>query len=236
MQQGVELILKGKITYISPYLLITDSPSKWPSPYKDNEISFSQFRTLDAQDLIKVHDIFADAKISDEFTKLYNSLREKRNAIMHSVDNNLNIEVNEIIKNILAVHNSLFLNENWAQERYNFLNKSLDSILSGELDNNMNIICREMSLVYKLLSPSCIKKYFNINKKNNLYFCPKCYESANYDADDFNYKLAGLISKKEDETTLFCPVCNISHEIRRNKCPECKETVGQYLTCCSIIE
>ena len=82
MQQGVELILKGKITYISPYLLITDSPSKWPSPYKDNEISFSQFRTLDAQDLIKVHDIFADAKISDEFAKLYNSLREKRNAII----------------------------------------------------------------------------------------------------------------------------------------------------------
>ena len=40
MQQGVELILKGKITYISPYLLITDSPSKWPSPYKDNEINF----------------------------------------------------------------------------------------------------------------------------------------------------------------------------------------------------
>ena len=45
-----------------------------------------------------------------------------------------------------------------------------------------------------------------------MYFCPKCYESANYDADDFNYKLAGLISKKEDETTLFCPVCNITHE------------------------
>ena len=84
------------------YHSITDSPSKWPSPYKDNEISFSQFRTLDAQDLIKVHDIFADAKISDEFAKLYNSLREKRNAIMHSVDNNLNIEVNEIIKNILS--------------------------------------------------------------------------------------------------------------------------------------
>ena len=93
-----------------------------------------------------------------------------------------------------------------------------------------------MSLVYKLLSPSCIKKYFNINKKNNLYFCPKCYENANHDADSFDYKLAGLISKNKDEKELFCPVCNITHEIRRNKCPECKETVGQYLTCCSIIE
>ena len=76
-----------------------------------------------------------------------------------------------------------------------------------------------MSLVYKLLSPSCIKKYFNINKKNNLYFCPKCYESANYDFVQF----AILLMK-----------------IRRNKCPECKGTVfdemGQCLTCCSIIE
>ena len=212
MQQGVELILKGKITYISPYLLITDSPSKWPSPYKNNEISFSQFRTLDAQDLIKVHDIFADTEISDEFAKLYNSLREKRNAIMHSIDNNLKIEINEIIENILAVHNSLFPNENWAQERYNFLNKSPSFILSGESDYNINTICWEISLVYELLSPSCIEKYFKINKRNNLYFCPKCYENANHDADNFDYKLAGLISKNKDEKELFCPVCNITHE------------------------
>ncbi len=240
MQQGVELILKGKITYISPYLLITDSPSKWPSPYKNNEISFSQFRTLDAQDLIKVHDIFADTKISDEFANLYNSLREKRNAIMHSVDNNLKIEINEIIENILAVHNSLFSNENWAQERHNFLNKSPGFILSGESDYNINTICWEISLVYELLSPICIKKYFNINKKNNLYFCPKCYENANHDADSFDYKLAGLISKNKDEKELFCPVCNITHEIIRNKCIECEGTVfdemGQCLTCRSIIE
>lgn len=31
IQQGVEFFLKGKITSISPYLLINDPPSKWPS-------------------------------------------------------------------------------------------------------------------------------------------------------------------------------------------------------------
>ena len=32
-QQGVEFILKGKIAEVSPFLLLAEGPSKWPSPY-----------------------------------------------------------------------------------------------------------------------------------------------------------------------------------------------------------
>jgi len=60
-QQGVEFILKGKIAAISPFLLITDAPAKWPSPYEGEPIKFSEFRTVDAQDLIRVLDTFSSA-------------------------------------------------------------------------------------------------------------------------------------------------------------------------------
>ncbi|MGD1091523.1 MAG: hypothetical protein ABSB35_05955, partial [Bryobacteraceae bacterium] len=33
-QQGVEFILKGKIAEVSPFLLLAEGPSKWPSPYE----------------------------------------------------------------------------------------------------------------------------------------------------------------------------------------------------------
>ena len=47
-QQGVEFILKGKIAEISPYLLLAEGPSKWPSPYGDCKPNFSEFKTVDA--------------------------------------------------------------------------------------------------------------------------------------------------------------------------------------------
>lgn len=55
-QQGVELAIKGKLVRISPNLLISGSYSDWPKDKDDSGVSFSEFRTIDAQDLIKVHD------------------------------------------------------------------------------------------------------------------------------------------------------------------------------------
>ena len=84
-QQGVEFVLKGKIAEISPYLLIVDSPSKWPSPYGGNTVSFSDFRTIDAQDLIRVIDTFSADSMPPEFVSQFHQLREKRNRIMFQI-------------------------------------------------------------------------------------------------------------------------------------------------------
>jgi hypothetical protein len=50
-QQGVEFLLKGKTASVSPLLLLSNEPSKWPSPYDGTPQRFSRFRTIDAQDL-----------------------------------------------------------------------------------------------------------------------------------------------------------------------------------------
>ena len=55
-QQGVEFILKGKIAEISPHLLLAGSHDRWPSPYEGHDLTFSQFKMVDAQDLIRLHD------------------------------------------------------------------------------------------------------------------------------------------------------------------------------------
>ncbi|MFV2061186.1 MAG: hypothetical protein ACC653_10935, partial [Gammaproteobacteria bacterium] len=100
-QQGIEFILKGKITKISPFLLITDPPPKWPSPYEDDDIEFSKFRTIDAQDLIRVIDTFSEIPMSSNFIDRFHALREKRNTIMHSVNKNLTVRVTEVIESLL---------------------------------------------------------------------------------------------------------------------------------------
>lgn len=231
-QQGVEFILKGKIAEVSVFLLIAGDPSKWPSPYnkdKDNnnkvDIKFHQFRTLDAQDLIRVHDTVSKTPLSPEFVTSFNLLRDKRNRIMHSIDKNLSVQVTEVIDSILFMHKCLFPSEAWGQIRHQFIFNSPNSEIGGT-DYVKNIFCRELSLVFKLLPPAKIKTYFGVNKKEKSYFCPECYLEASHNVD-FDYKLAFLKPKGASSTRIYCPACNSEYEviIERCKISNCLGTV-----------
>jgi len=235
-QQGVELILKGKIAEISPYLLIVDPPSKWPSPYDGKAVSFLDFRTVDAQDLIRVIDTFADEPMPSDFVEQFHQLREKRNRIMHSVDKKLVVNVTEVVESLLFMHKSLFPEENWASVRLRFLDVSPESEL-GANEYSRNIVCREISLVIELLKPSKVKTYLGIDKKQRRYICPACYDEANKD-QGFEYYLAVLKPKGPDSNKLYCPICNSTHTVVRQICKEknCPGNVmseeGYCLTCC----
>lgn len=234
-QQGVEFVLKGKIAEISPFLLIADPPSKWPSPYDGSNISFSDFRTIDAQDLIRVIDTFSENPMPSKFVEQFNQLREKRNRIMHSVDKQLTVNVTEVIDSLLFMHKTLFPKENWPSLRLSFLEGAPDSEL-GAYEYSTNRVCWEISLVLKLLNPSKVKEYFGIDKKQRKYFCPKCISEANKDVD-FEYKLAVLKPKGPTSNKLYCPVCNITYLVFREPCAnkDCPGNViseeGDCLTC-----
>lgn len=236
-QQGVELLLKGKIADVSVFLLIKDSPSKWPSPYEGVPPTFSQFRTHDAQDLTRVHDTFASTPLLPEFIERFSSLREKRNTIMHSVDKHLSVPLIEVIDSILFMHKQLFPAETWGQFRCLHLLRSPDIEL-GSIDYVKNRACRELSLIVELLSPAQVKAYFGIDKKQRAYFCPKCYEEANHDTGDFDHKLAVLSPKGKDTTRVYCLVCNAEYPVSRIDCGQdsCPGNVfsqdeGTCLTC-----
>ena len=234
-QQGIEFILKGKIAHISPYLLITDSPQRWPSPYEDEEIEFSSFRTIDAQDLVRVHDIFAEENLSPDFVDRFNDLREKRNRIMHSVDKNIVIHAKDVVESLLFMHKTLFPEETWPSLRLDFLRGAPDVELGSD-EYATNRACWELSLVINLLQPAQVKEYFNIDKKQRKYTCPSCLWDANTDVG-FEYKLAELRPKGPSSTKLYCPVCNDTYAVTREDCDDedCPGNVisdeGQCLTC-----
>jgi len=218
VQQGVELILKGKICEISPYLLLSDPPSRWPSPYEGVTIDFSQFRTVDAQDLVRIYDTFSTTRLSAEFSERFHSLREKRNAIMHTVGSGVAVQVSEVVEAILYMHKALFPSENWATARREFLMSSPDSELgSGEYATNRT--CWEFSIVKELLEPAQVLYFMGVNKKQRAYFCPECLGAANTDAG-FEFKLAVLKPKGPEAKLVYCPVCNDEHQVIREECTE----------------
>lgn len=218
VQQGIELILKGKICEISPYLLLSDPPSRWPSPYEGSSIDFSQFRTVDAQDLIRIYDTFSTTRLSEEFSERFHSLREKRNAIMHTVGAGVSVQVTEVIEAILYMHKALFPSENWATTRREFLMNSPDSEL-GSGDYATNRVCWEFSIVRELLETAQILYFMGVNKRQRSYLCPACLNDANTDAG-FEFKLAVLRPKSSTATLVYCPVCDAEHKVIREDCAE----------------
>lgn len=234
-QQGVEFILKGKIAEISPYLLISDNPRSWPSPYDRNDIEFSEFRTIDAQDLIRTHDTFSDQAFSGEFIERFNFLREQRNKLMHSVDKNIEVSVAQVVDAILYMHTNLFPNESWPKVRLQFLRQSPTSEF-GSWEVAVNRVCWETELAIKHLTPKQVKDYFNIDKKQRAYYCPKCLDDANTKVG-FEQKLARLTSKTSDANELYCPICDDKFDVTREDCGDesCLGNVicesGTCLTC-----
>jgi len=217
-QQGVDFVLKGKIAEISPYLLIADAPFKWPSLSKKGPINFSDFRTIDAQDLIHVINTFSDKPLDEGFRVQFEGIKKKRNSIMHSVDKRLAVSVTEVIESILFMHEALFVEESWPSVRRAFIESAPDSKLYGN-DFSINQICREMSLAIDLLKPAKVKKYFKNEEKQRRYFCPECkYSEESH--DDFDYKLAVLQPKSPESKELYCPICESIYDVDRRDCKD----------------
>lgn len=220
IQQGVEFFIKGRIAEISPYLLIADPITKIPNSPLGSPVSvdFSKFKTIDANDLIKIHNIFSNSTLSVILESRFNDMRERRNAIMHSVSRLNGLKVKEVLEYLLFMHREFFPNKTWAERRVHFLEQSPDATLFSE---EFAIVAThiEISETIKSLSQSEVLNYFGIEKNQRAYFCPKC-KSDTYSDNPLEIKLARLCSKEPDEKMLYCPVCNLKHHVDRIKCTE----------------
>jgi hypothetical protein len=176
-QQVVEFALKGKVADVSPYVLLAEPASRGPSPYDGRETAFSEFKMIDAQDLVRLHDTVQARQLPADFVQKFNEMRTKRNKIAHSVDKNLQVHTTEVLETILFFHKSLFPTENWAKTRARFIRSYPDAALNGG-EFSTNAVCRELENVVELLPPAAVETYFGISKKQHLYVCPICLDQA----------------------------------------------------------
>lgn len=223
-QQGVEFILKSRIADVSPFLLIHGTPRDWPKGCNKNNTSFAEFKTIDAQELVRAHDTVADSRLSDDFVRTFNDLRLKRNAIMHTVDRRIKLHVGEVIADILAVYKHLFPAGDLVKTRREFLeNSPLAELHSTDFVESR--VIWEFSLVTELLQPKQMKAFFGFNKRQRRYICPGCY-SASEDSQILS-RTAVLKPNTAASVNLYCFVCDENISIEREDCPHkgCKGNV-----------
>jgi len=144
-------------------------------------ISFSSFRTVDAQDLIKIHDTVCKSRFSDKFKRWYKNMRSTRNRIMHTIDRNLKVTPQDLAQVVLEAHSFLAGEKRWIKARLRYLDSSPEYSLKyiRELNYKPYLklkIFEELSSIISILPPSKVRKYFGFEKKLKSYHCSKCYD------------------------------------------------------------
>lgn len=217
-EQAVEFLLKGKIAAVSPFLLITNDYTGWPKPSSENKLRFSEFKTVDAKDLVRVFNTTASSPLDDQFRQLFDQLRSKRNTIMHTVDPSLQVQAEEVMVYILEAHHMLANEERWFDIRRNHLQNSPNNVRDLYADSYSEaILIQEFDLAIKSLNPSLAMKYFGINKKQRRYLCPDCYAS-NEDFLPRALPTAILVPNSPSSKNIHCYLCDKDFDIERVPC------------------
>ncbi|GAA5531526.1 hypothetical protein [Herpetosiphon gulosus] len=230
VQQGVEFLLKSRIVNVSPFLIIAGDSRDWPRGCDKSDLSFADFRTIDAQDLIRVHNTVSSVRLEDNFKDFFNDLRSLRNRIMHTVDKKARARPEQVIVYILEVSNELLSPLKWIPTRINYLLNNPIVVIhtSDHVDAQLTY---EILLVIDMLKPADRKKYFGLTKQRR-YMCPICLRNCT--EMDIYPDLAQLQPNTPSSTTLYCIVCQKTIDVKRIDCQSdnCKGNVISHNDMC----
>ncbi|WP_099081506.1 hypothetical protein, partial [Nostoc linckia] len=232
-QQAGEMALKGRVAAVSPYLLIGRDPKDWPRAVDREPVPFSEFRTIDTADLVKVHNSFVTPRLPEAFEAFWTGLRRDRNAIMHSVSPKRR-DAGELIKSILMMAHFLFSDPKWPRRLLDLEDKNKYSGFSFGLDYSTNTAMDQIETALKYLSTSECKLFFGLDIRRRRYRCPSCYAAANTDFQEALPHLAQLPPNTPNATELTCVVCEETSVVERLDCPNpnCRGNVFHAGTCC----
>jgi hypothetical protein len=223
--QGAEFLLKGRIAAVSPLLLIMNAPREWPKPEADGHISFSQFRTVDAQDIVRLHNGCAAAPLDKDFAVAFEALRIRRNSIMHSVNPNIKVDAATLLGEILMIYKSLMPERNWVDARHEALCESAAAKV-WSADWVEASVVREFNAVSQVLTPKAMLDYFGFDKKQRVYLCSNCTYSVCAE-EGFESYSATLTTKMAGCDEISCFICRRVEKVQRSACTEknCKGDV-----------
>jgi len=237
IQQAMEMALKGRIAAVSPYLLISRDPKDWPKGVDTQAVPFSEFRTVDAADLIKVHNSFVAPPLDQAFQNFWDGARRDRNKIMHSVAPK-SFDPATLVRAILTAAETLFADIRWP-ERLLAMEED-DAFAAYGMDNGaQNTVIRQIDTAIRHLDAAEARRFFGFDSKRRAYTCPTCYYWANRDWQDDWPALAQFSDRHPGSTHLHCIVCDETSEVERIACTnaDCPADViyqGRCLTCMSL--
>ena len=218
-QSGCEYLLKGRITKVSPYLLIAQRPSDWPKVAITKHTHFSEFHTIAAEDLIKVHNSVVSPPLSEEFVRQFEKFRKRRNEVLHGMATRVSIHVAELLIDILTINSQLGPEPKWTRaRRAHLINSPMSQLHSTEYADAR--LVWEFGLVSERLDPADLKRFFKFEKKQRPYLCPNCKYNLAGESASFRTDLLTLgdvvQSARHPPATVSASISTKSQALSRN--------------------
>jgi len=220
----MELALKGLIAKVSPLILIGD-PSEWSKRAGNSTISFGEFRTLDAVDLVNVHNSLIEPGFDNHFKTFWEDVRRNRNKIMHSSAPG-SFDPGSLIRTILTAVKYLFNDEPWPAKLLKAVQEGRHTAF-GNIDYAINIVAQQINQSVEHLDTAEVREFFGYDKRRRSYLCPSCYNVSNKDFSELPH-LAQFPTKESGETLLSCVVCKENTEVERIDC-QYEDCVGNVI-------
>lgn len=216
IQQAMEMALKGRIAAISPFLLISRDPKDWPSGADRRPVPFSEFRTLDAADLVKVHNSFAALPLDEDFRIFWDEVRRDRNRIMHSISAK-SFDPALLVRTMMEAIAVLFDEQSWPGR---LKTMELDGRYAayGLRDDSQNVVMGQVDIALRYLSSSEKLRFFGFNARRRAYLCPSCYNQADTKWQDDWPRLAQLTDRAPSCRSLRCVICTDTMAVERRPC------------------
>jgi hypothetical protein len=215
VQQGLEFLLKARIVRTSPFLLIASDPGQWPRRCDKEDTPFSSFKTVDAQDLIRVHDTVIAPRLGEEFVAHYQTLRRLRNTLVHTVDKQVLLTAKDLLTAILETSHHMIGPRNWLPIRRQYIESvPVAYILTDHYVENDLLF--EFPLVIDLLEPSETERFLGFDKRQRCYICPACAKKNEH--FESLPKLAQLHPNEPESTEVYCILCDIHSKVIRDPC------------------
>jgi hypothetical protein len=213
-QQGIELLVKARIAEVSPFLLLD---SNWCKGHDKVDTPFSEFRTIDSQDLMRAYDTIQKTRLPDDFKNRVNELRRLRNTVFHTVDKRMTIAAHDVLFSILDAVHYLVAPRSWMKTRREYLNESHLSMAysSDHVDSDIAI---EAATVMEVFAPADIFRFLGINKKQRRYECYNCHRACNEYSEGTECKFAVLRPNNATATKVFCAICESEETVERRPC------------------
>jgi hypothetical protein len=222
-QQGTELLLKARIASVSPFLLFSGDPQKWPAGSAQKDMAFADFRTIDAQDLIRVHDTVWSSRVSDQFRQRFEEFRKLRNSFFHTVDHRIKVKADDLIRLILLTSHDLIGSQQWLSQRRKRLTGCSDGFSDG--DCMPCVMTRELHKLISILTSSELLTHIGFHRKIRRYTCQACkWRCADWSIET---NCAQLVPNTPGSTNLHCFACGQNTTVVREDCGKngCKSNV-----------
>lgn len=224
VQQGVEFLLKARIAEVSPFLLLDRSVRDWPRESASDNTRFAEFRTVDAQDLVRIYNTVRNERLDSAFSQRIDEQRKTRNAFIHSIDKSHRHRPDSLWTTILDVSHFLIGPVRWYTIRRKYL-ESTPASVAFSTDQVSTELAWEATKLLEVLKPAEQALYLGFAPKARRYICYSCAVECS-DAG-LQPATAQLRPNSPKSTSVYCFVCDETQEVQRKDCQssECKGNV-----------